>query len=331
MRGLKSGERTAQAFMNWVNDTLIPSLSSGQTAMRTISPSTAVCWLHALIWEFGRDQKDLYFDGHEREDVVKYRNEIFIPKMLSLENRVASWTGENLETIVPPKDIDAGECVIFAHDECCYHANDGTGYYWRPKGEPDLRKKGRGAAYMVSEFLCACHGNCDSTMVPPDTSSVPRPEMFYDASFSSKLPAHWPNCENYRNNLAFHTCTEWCEKNFDKPDSAFEYFQPGKNHEGYWGGEDVVQHLRRVAPMLQKIHPGKQLVFVFDNSSTHDCKACDGLDANALNLKPVRDRVVATADRVAPSTTASAAASAAAAAPAKKAAKNAAVRMGNGW
>jgi hypothetical protein len=50
--------------------------------------------------------------------------------------------------------------------------------------------------------------------------------------------------------------------------NVLEFMEPGKNADGYWGGRDVVLHLRKVVPMLQKIHPNKQLLFIFDNSST---------------------------------------------------------------
>jgi hypothetical protein len=62
--------------------------------------------------------------------------------------------------------------------------------------------------------------------------------------------------------------------------------EPGKNADGYWGGQDVVKHLQNVIPLLQQIHPNCQLVFVFDNSSTHGCWPADALDANVLNLNP---------------------------------------------
>jgi hypothetical protein len=46
-----------------------------------ISIRTAIRWLGKLGWIYSRDKKG-YVDGHEREDVVEYREKIFIPRWL---------------------------------------------------------------------------------------------------------------------------------------------------------------------------------------------------------------------------------------------------------
>ena len=43
-----------------------------------IQCSTARLWLHHLGCFFKNGKKDVYYDGHEREDVVEYRK-LFIP------------------------------------------------------------------------------------------------------------------------------------------------------------------------------------------------------------------------------------------------------------
>jgi hypothetical protein len=40
----------------------------------SIAKSTACCWLGKLGWQHGKHQNRMYVDGHEREDVVKYRS-----------------------------------------------------------------------------------------------------------------------------------------------------------------------------------------------------------------------------------------------------------------
>ena len=42
------------------------------------------------------------------------------------------------------------------------------------------------------------------------------------------------------------------------------------------GGEDVVQHFEEVIGLFKALHPGRHIVFVFDNSSTHGCWPEDG-------------------------------------------------------
>ena len=108
----------------------------------------------------------VYGDGHERHDVVTYRQEVYVPTMMRLEPLVRHYSGENMADCKFPTVDPAEEYVILFHDESCFHANDGSGYYWRQKGTSELRKKERGSALMVSAFLCSCHALCDKSMAP---------------------------------------------------------------------------------------------------------------------------------------------------------------------
>ena len=42
---------------------------------RGISIRTARRWLKKLNWQYGCKRNRMYIDGHEREDVIQYRNE----------------------------------------------------------------------------------------------------------------------------------------------------------------------------------------------------------------------------------------------------------------
>lgn len=42
---------------------------------RGISLATAQRWMQKLDWQYGKKKNGMYIDGHEREDVVKYRKE----------------------------------------------------------------------------------------------------------------------------------------------------------------------------------------------------------------------------------------------------------------
>ena len=68
-KSLKDGERTAEKFRSWVNDTLLPGLGDGRkfkngTAKPNISITTARTWLHLLGWVYGSHKKDVYVDGN---------------------------------------------------------------------------------------------------------------------------------------------------------------------------------------------------------------------------------------------------------------------------
>jgi len=48
---------------------------------RSISERTARNWLNRLGFEWKDVRKGVYVDGHEREEVVHYRQEVFLPEM----------------------------------------------------------------------------------------------------------------------------------------------------------------------------------------------------------------------------------------------------------
>jgi hypothetical protein len=59
-------------FVKFIEDEVIPAL--GIEEKTSISYTTAREWLHILGWEYKDHSKNIYFDGHEREDVVVDRN-----------------------------------------------------------------------------------------------------------------------------------------------------------------------------------------------------------------------------------------------------------------
>jgi hypothetical protein len=73
----KKGEAnmTAGKFCQWVNNELLPSHVLPSNLPRTISVRTANSWLHQLRFTPQSHKKGSYVDGHEREDVVKNRDE----------------------------------------------------------------------------------------------------------------------------------------------------------------------------------------------------------------------------------------------------------------
>jgi hypothetical protein len=64
-------------------------------------------------------------DGDEREDVVKYRTGVFLPKMAEFEVRRTKYEEKTLEVVEPklPPGVKRVSPMYF-HDECCFHALD---------------------------------------------------------------------------------------------------------------------------------------------------------------------------------------------------------------
>lgn len=96
-------------------------------------------------------------DGHERDDVVEYRNRVFLPAITQFESRMAKLvlneeTGE-LKKIMPEVVDDQPRIIIQYHDESCFHANDEARSLWLQAGEQPLRKKSQGRLIHVSDFI----------------------------------------------------------------------------------------------------------------------------------------------------------------------------------
>jgi hypothetical protein len=67
-----------------------------------ISLSTAQVWMHKLDYRWGKVSKGLFVDGHERPDVVHYRNTIFLPALEAVNSRIRLWSKDG--TDVPVDD-----------------------------------------------------------------------------------------------------------------------------------------------------------------------------------------------------------------------------------
>jgi hypothetical protein len=74
-------------LMKQVNEVIIPSLGLDAGGQK-ISEWTACRWLAKLGYELKEVKKGIYIDGHEREDVVAYRNE-FLKEFAEYERYVA--------------------------------------------------------------------------------------------------------------------------------------------------------------------------------------------------------------------------------------------------
>ena len=99
----------------------------------------------------------MYYDGHERPDVIKYR-QTFLDEIYSYEKSMAKYEGENMERILPTLGPNEKEIIFVTHDECVFYSNDGKRGIWAKSGELPLRKKGNGHSIMISEFLIEEYG-----------------------------------------------------------------------------------------------------------------------------------------------------------------------------
>jgi len=92
--------------------------------------------------------------GHECENVVLYRQEVFIPHLRELEPCLVKYTigdvDRELELNLPN---DVLKLVLVAHDEMTAQAHDGERMSWVWQGEQPLKKKGAGRGIHQPDFI----------------------------------------------------------------------------------------------------------------------------------------------------------------------------------
>ncbi|KAG2046831.1 hypothetical protein BDR06DRAFT_992017 [Suillus hirtellus] len=121
---------------------------------KTISLSTAKHWMKLMDYCWVRNHRGQYVDGHERDNVVDYHQNIFLRKWAAEEGKMRSW-GTNLEEIC---SAERPLCVWF-HDESTFYANDRRKSRWVHKNTSTTPyAKGEGASLMVADFISADHG-----------------------------------------------------------------------------------------------------------------------------------------------------------------------------
>ena len=116
-----------------------------------VSVNTARRWLHHLGFHQCDYQKGVYFDGHERDDVVTYRQE-FLDRLASLDKTTITPTR-------PMPVVAEGErrYLRIAH-ESTFYANADQTLFWNDGHSQVLRQKSLGSSIMVSDFIVEDHG-----------------------------------------------------------------------------------------------------------------------------------------------------------------------------
>ena len=99
----------------------------------------------------------MYIDGHEREDVVKYREE-FVARWKEYEKRFVIYgnDGEILSQPIgfPVPQIGRFRLILVTHDESTFYETDRRKTKWvHASDKPEPVKKGDGQSIMVSAFV----------------------------------------------------------------------------------------------------------------------------------------------------------------------------------
>ncbi|KAL6306661.1 hypothetical protein BKA93DRAFT_748077 [Sparassis latifolia] len=199
--------------------------------------STAQMWMHAMDYRWRKTPHGQFVDGHERADVVNYRQEIFLPLIAELEYNARRWSRDGLE------DIDQNEprprncrMVFWWHDESVFYANDRRSVRWVHETETAVpQAKGEGASIMAADFVSADYGWGRSK----------------DGTRSTRI-----------------------------------LFKPGKNREGYFTNERILEHCTMLMDIASRDYPDDDHGIILDNAPTHLKRADDALSARKMPKFP---------------------------------------------
>ena len=236
--------------------TIAALLQNTEETVSTLSKSarirarTARRWLKKMGFSYKDVKKGVYVDGHERDDVKKYRTEVFLKIWKKASRRFLLFKEDGSWEIPPGLQPGEKPLVLVTHDESTFNANDGKRRLWMKENEQPLRPKGKGKGIMVSGFLTP--GGV--LKVPQDVSDA---QLLSDST--------WPKNEQG-----------------EPVRSAIEYLEYGKDN--YWTGEKMVKHTSFVIKILKYAFPHCEGFFAFDNASNHCAYTPDALIASKMNL-----------------------------------------------
>lgn len=234
-----SGKIIPKNFQQFINSKLLSKMDE----KKSITLKTARIWLKKLGLTPQSKKKGIYFDGHERDDVVEYRKK-FLEEIEKYEQYMPTFVGDEMTQLNPETPPGQQLHLFITHDECLFYANDDRPIVWAPIGEPPLRKKGQGKSIMVSDFLLETIGRLKLT---PE-QSVLNPNI---------------------------------------PVEARKFLKPGKNEEGWWTADHLIDQVINYAiPIFETIYPDAIAVMAFDNSTNHGAMPEDGLNVTKMNVNP---------------------------------------------
>ena len=141
---------TASKLANFLHQ---PEIKEKYGIERDISQKSATRYLHALGYRYQLAPKGQYVDGHEREDVITYRRQVFLPNWKKYMPRMAVWD-KDLTCHLP--SIPEKQVIAWFHDESVFYAHDRRKKGWYHKdASAKPYAKGEGESLMVADYVSA--------------------------------------------------------------------------------------------------------------------------------------------------------------------------------
>jgi hypothetical protein len=177
----------AQDIVNYVAS---DEMKTRLNLKKGISLCTAQQWMKHMEYRWTKEPKGMYSDSHEREDVVDYQQNIFLPRWAELSKYHRKFTEDGDEIGSPEaeaakmarkkkkkskrqvaKELDkvwddkehnrtfiaapnGKTVVIWRHNECIFYANDRWKIRWVHASETaKLYAEGEGTSMVVAAFM----------------------------------------------------------------------------------------------------------------------------------------------------------------------------------
>jgi len=132
-----------------------PNIRAKYGLKKSICEQTTCKWMKKMGYRWSVDLKGQYVDGHEREDVVNYWQNVFLPGWASAERYMRTYTHAGEEE----PSSNGRHTIVWFHDESTFYAHDHRRKRWIHKDtNPVPYVKGEGASLMVADFVSADYG-----------------------------------------------------------------------------------------------------------------------------------------------------------------------------
>ncbi|KAE9383229.1 hypothetical protein BT96DRAFT_790326, partial [Gymnopus androsaceus JB14] len=145
------GEKISpKELQNYLNS---PEVMEKHGIERKISIWTARRYMKALGFRFTSPKRGQYADGHERDDVVAFRDKVYIPFWNEISERVQKFTADGEMDPTAPGILRGRRIIVWFHDETIFYAHDRRRKSWRHKDAlPKIYPKGDGPSYMIADY-----------------------------------------------------------------------------------------------------------------------------------------------------------------------------------
>eukprot|EP00733_Pompholyxophrys_punicea_P000756 Pompholyxophrys_punicea_v1_NODE_266_length_2460_cov_55.218295.p1 type:complete len:368 gc:universal NODE_266_length_2460_cov_55.218295:857-1960(+) len=277
----RSGEpnMTSLDFAHCLNTDLLKDVVSKRKTQ--LSNTTALNYIKRLRFTVTHMGKTTFIDGHSREDVVDYRQNVFLPEMKELEKRARLWTedGQFIDLISdankeyttlrnslvgggcfhPDKSPDSREILFVCQDESTGKAGSMQQFMYAEEGKALPAKKHEGGLFMISGFA-----------IEQGTGRI---------SFTDEQYAQYLDSLRLLPGVAGPQCRPL-------PQDADVYIEVGKNKDGYWDSERFINQMKDAIDIIEYLYPEVEAVFLLDHSGGHTKKPDNGLNAHVMNVNP---------------------------------------------